>query len=189
MRWRHEFPDEPPAQDRVRDGDRAPLRGHVPLQVVPQAPGDRARPRRGDHRRGRQRQLHAQAGTHRRRPRHRGQRPLDQGHRPPEGAGLGPPQADGRQHHQAPAALPLGLDLPGLEPRVQRLGRVGRARGQVRVDQAGDQVPPGRGQEEPEVARPDLGHRLDLLPQARLLRRDDHPPAPLPRRPRGRVQA
>ena len=37
-------------------------------------------------------------------------------------------------------------------------------------------------QEEPEVARPDLGHRLDLLPQARLLRRVDHPPPALPRR-------
>ena len=59
--------------------------------------------------------------------------------------GLGPPEGDRRPDHQAPAPLPLGLDLPGLEPRLQRLGRVGRPRGQVRVDQAGDQVPPGGG--------------------------------------------
>ena len=39
-------------------------------------------------------------------------------------------------------------------------------------------------EEEPAVARPDLGHRLDLLPQARLLRRVDHPPPALPRRRR-----
>ena len=98
---------------------------------------------------------------------------------------LGPPEGHRRPDHQAPAPLPLDLDLPGLEPRLQRLGRVGRPRGQVRLDQEGDQVPPGRRREEPEVARPDLGHRLDLLPQARLLRRVDHPPPALPRR-RGR---
>ena len=40
-------------------------------------------------------------------------------------------------------------------------------------------------EQEPQVARPDLGHRLDLLPQARLRRRGDHPPPALPRR-RGR---
>ena len=31
-----------------------------------------------------------------------------------------------RADHQAPAPLPLDLDVPGLEPGVQRLGRVGR---------------------------------------------------------------
>ena len=35
------------------------------------------------------------------------------------------------------------------------------------MDQAGDQVRSGRRQEEQEVARPDLGHGLVLLPQAR----------------------
>ena len=79
----------------------------------------------------------------------------------------------------------VDLDLPELEPDVQRLGRVGRPRRQVRVDQARDQVRPGRRQEEPEVARPDLGHGVVLLPQDRLLRRVDHPPPPVPRR-RGR---
>ena len=32
----------------------------------------------------------------------------------------------GRADHQASAPLPLDLDLPGLEPGLQRLGRVGR---------------------------------------------------------------
>ena len=40
-------------------------------------------------------------------------------------------------------------------------------------------------EQQPPLARPDLGHRLVLLPQARLLRRVDHPPPALPRR-RGR---
>ena len=31
-----------------------------------------------------------------------------------------------RPDHQAPAPLPLDLDLSGLEPGLQRLGRVGR---------------------------------------------------------------
>ena len=53
------------------------------------------------------------------------------------------------------------------------------------MDQEGDQVRPGGRQEEPAVARPDLGHGLVLLPQARLLRRVDHPPPAVPRR-RGR---
>ena len=92
---------------------------------------------------------------------------------------------DRRPDHQAPAPLPVDLDLPGLEPGLQRLGRVGRPRGQVPVDQEGDPVRPGGRQEEPAVARPGLGHRLVLLPQARLLRRVDHPPPALPRR-RGR---
>jgi hypothetical protein len=51
-----------------------------------------------------------------------------------------------------------------VEPRLQRLRRVGRPRGQVRVDQAGDQVPPGGRRQQSQVARPGLGHRLDLLP-------------------------
>ena len=42
-------------------------------------------------------------------------------------------------------------------------------------------------EQQPQVARPDLGHRLDLLPQARLLRRVDHPPPALLRRRRRRV--
>ena len=40
-------------------------------------------------------------------------------------------------------------------------------------------------EQEPAVARPDLGHGLVLLPQAGLLRRVDHPPPAVPRR-RGR---
>ncbi len=103
----------------------------------------------------------------------------------PEGPGVGQAEGDRRHDHQAPAPLPLDLDVPELEPDLQRLGRVGRPRRQVRVDQARDPVRPGRRPEEPEVARPDLGHRLVLLPQARLLGRVDHPPPPLPRR-RGR---
>ncbi len=90
-----------------------------------------------------------------------------------------------RADHQAPAPLPLDLDLSGLEPGLQRLGRVGCPRRQVHVDQAGDQVRSGGRQEEPALARPDLGHGLVLLPQARLLRRIDHPPPAVPRR-RGR---
>ena len=117
-------------------------------------------PGRGGDRPDRHRQLHAQAAPPGRLPRDRRQRPLD----PRRGAQarprLGPAQGDRRPDHQAPAPLPLDLDLPGLEPRLQRLGRVGRPRGQVRVDQAGDQVRPGRRREEPAVARPDLGHRL-----------------------------
>ena len=34
----------------------------------------------------------------------------------------------GRADHQASAPLPLDLDLSGLEPGLQRLGRVGRPR-------------------------------------------------------------
>ena len=147
------------------------------------------RPRRGDDRRGRHRQLHAQARPARRRPRHRRQRPLDEGAGPPEGPGLGQDGGDRQPDHQAPAPLPPDLDVPGLEPRLQRLGRVGRPRRQVRVDQEGDQVPPRRRGEEREVARPALGHGLDVLPQARLRRRVDHPPPPLPRRRRRVVQA
>ena len=75
----------------------------------------------------------------------------------------------GRADHQASAPLPLDLDLPGLEPRLQRLGRMGCPRGQVRVDQAGNQVRPGRRQEEHALTRPGLGHGLVLLPQAGLL--------------------
>ena len=52
---------------------------------------------------------------------------------------------DGRADHQAPAPLPGDLDLSGLEPGLQRLGRVGRAGGQVPVDQEGDPVRPGGG--------------------------------------------
>ena len=121
-------------------------------------------------------------------PRDRRERPLDPRRGAQAGAGLGPHGDDGRLDHQAPAPLPLGLDVPGLEPRLQRLGRVGRPRRQVRVDQEGHQVPPGGREEEREVARPDLGHRVDLLPQARLLRRVDHPPQALPRRRRRGVQ-
>ena len=43
--------------------------------------------------------------------------------------------------------------------------------------------------QEPEVARPGLGHGLVLLPQARVLRRVDHPPPALPRRRGPRLQA
>ena len=128
-------------------------------------------PGRGGDRPGRHRQLHAQAGPAGRCARRRRQRPLDPRRGAEARAGLGPDEGDRRPDHQAPAPLPVGLDLPGLEPRLQRLGRVGRPRGQVRLDQEGDPVPPGRRPEEPEVARPDLGHRLDLLPQDRLRRR------------------
>ena len=58
-------------------------------------------------------------------------------------ARLGPAGVDRRPDHQAPAPLPRDLDLPGLEPGLQRLGRVGRPRGQVPVDQEGDPVRPG----------------------------------------------
>ena len=43
-------------------------------------------------------------------------------------------------------------------------------------------------EQEREVARPALGHRLVLLPQARIRRRGDHPPQALPRRRRRGVQ-
>ena len=77
---------------------------------------------------------------------HGRQHPLDAGHRLSEGPGVGQAEGDGRHDHQAPAALPGDLDLSELEPDLQRLGRVGRPRRQVRLDQAGDQVRPGRRQ-------------------------------------------
>ena len=79
--------------------------------------------------------------------------PLDPGRGPQEAPRLGPAQGHRRPDHQAPAPLPLDLDVPGLEPGLQRLGRMGRPGRQVRVDQAGDQVRPGRRGEQP-AARP-----------------------------------
>ena len=42
-------------------------------------------------------------------------------------ARLGPAQYDGRMDHQASAPFPGDLDVPGLEPGLQRLGRMGRS--------------------------------------------------------------
>ncbi len=58
---------------------------------------------------------------------------------------------------------------------------VGRAT-RLSVDQEGDPVRPGGREEEQALPRLALGYRLVLLPQARLLRRVDHPAAIIPRR-------
>ena len=63
------------------------------------------------------------------------------------------PGPDRRDDHQAPAPLPGDLDLSELEPGLQRRRRVGRARGQVPVDQEGDPVRAGGREQEP-AARP-----------------------------------
>ena len=86
-----------------------------------------ARPGRGRHRADRYRQLHDEAVPAGRVPRDRRRHPLAPRRRAEERPRLGPPENHGRADHQASAPLPVDLDLPGLEPRLQRLGRVGRA--------------------------------------------------------------
>ena len=66
---------------------------------------------------------------------------------------LGPAQVHRRLDHQAPAPLSVDLDLPGLEPRLQRLGRMGRAGRQVRVDQAGNPVRAARASRTTAILR------------------------------------
>ena len=93
-------------------------------------------------------------------------------------ARLGPAGADGRDDHQAPAPLPGDLDLPELEPGVQRRRRVGRARGQVPVDQEGDPVRPAGGRRRTRRS-PDLiwdtawyyYHKLGFSDESIILRR------------------
>ena len=141
-RWRRELPHQPATQDRLRRRHPRHLFRDVPLQAIPPGEGRGQGTRGGHHRPGRHRQLRPQAVPPRGCPGDGRERPLDPGDRAPEGPGVGPSEGDGRHDHQAPAPLPGDLDVPELEPDLQRVGRVGRPRGQVRVDQAGDQVRP-----------------------------------------------
>ncbi len=94
------------------------------------------RPGRSRDRPDRYGQLHDEAVSPGRLSRHRRRPSLDPRRRAEERPRLGPAQDDRRADHQASAPLPLDLDFPGVEPGLQRLGRVGRPRRQVHLDQS-----------------------------------------------------
>ena len=146
-------------------------------------------PGRGGDRPGRHRQLHAQARPARRGAGHRRQRPLD----PRRGAASASQDWD-----RMKATVDL---ITKLQPHFLSVwtfqGWNLAYNVSVEWDAPEDKydwIKQGIKflqdgvEKNQQLARPDLGHRLDLLPQARLRRRVDHPPPPLPRRRRRGVQ-
>ena len=175
---------QPEPQDDLRADHRRPLRRDVPYTSWLTEEKKRQRPGRGGDRPDRYRQLHDEAVPAGRLPRHRRQ--------------LLWIRAEEHKRDHDWDRLKTTVDLiTKLQPHFLSIWTFqgwnlaynvsvewDAPEDKYELDQEGHQVPPGRRREEPALARPDLGHRLDLLPQARLRRRVDHPPPPLPRRRR-----
>ncbi len=97
-------------------------------------------PQPGAARRDRPRQRHHQAG-HAGHARRGGQHPLGEGQRLPDEEGLDQLRRHAEPDHQGPAQFHQRLDQPGLEPLLQRLGRVRRLPRAIPLGDQGLQFP------------------------------------------------